>query len=198
MDGARTRSQRDPRLAADPRLRELRRDRLVTRVLRAGDVLRRRARAARCSVGARHHDLRHRRCLRRRPQRELARRLAPSQGHRTCASASSSRRRRSTRWTRAPITGLSRARIQRQVETSLTRLGLERIPLYMAHDRDPGRAARGDAAGVRRSGAGREGRRRRRVQLRRGRARRGARDLAARGAGPLRVGAELVLAPRAG
>ncbi len=34
--------------------------------------------------------------------------------------------------------GLSRARIQRQVETSLTRLGLERIPLYMAHDRDLG------------------------------------------------------------
>jgi aryl-alcohol dehydrogenase-like predicted oxidoreductase len=34
--------------------------------------------------------------------------------------------------------GLSRARIRRQVETSLTRLGLDRIPLYMAHDRDLG------------------------------------------------------------
>ena len=34
--------------------------------------------------------------------------------------------------------GLSRSRIHRQVETSLTRLGLERIPLYMAHDRDLG------------------------------------------------------------
>jgi aryl-alcohol dehydrogenase-like predicted oxidoreductase len=34
--------------------------------------------------------------------------------------------------------GLSRARIHRQVESSLTRLGLERIPLYMAHDRDLG------------------------------------------------------------
>jgi aryl-alcohol dehydrogenase-like predicted oxidoreductase len=34
--------------------------------------------------------------------------------------------------------GLSRARIHRQVETSLTRLGLDRIPLYMAHDRDLG------------------------------------------------------------
>lgn len=34
--------------------------------------------------------------------------------------------------------GLSRARIRRQVESSLTRLGLERIPLYMAHDRDLG------------------------------------------------------------
>jgi aryl-alcohol dehydrogenase-like predicted oxidoreductase len=33
--------------------------------------------------------------------------------------------------------GLSRARIVRQVETSLARLGLERIPLYTAHDFDP-------------------------------------------------------------
>ena len=34
--------------------------------------------------------------------------------------------------------GLSRERILRQVETSLERLGLERIPLYMAHEPDPG------------------------------------------------------------
>jgi aryl-alcohol dehydrogenase-like predicted oxidoreductase len=33
--------------------------------------------------------------------------------------------------------GLSRHRIQRQIESSLTRLGLERIPLYMAHAADP-------------------------------------------------------------
>lgn len=33
--------------------------------------------------------------------------------------------------------GLSRGRIRRQVESSLRRLGLERIPLYMAHDFDP-------------------------------------------------------------
>ena len=33
--------------------------------------------------------------------------------------------------------GLSRARLRRQVETSLERLGLERIPLYTAHDFDP-------------------------------------------------------------
>jgi aryl-alcohol dehydrogenase-like predicted oxidoreductase len=32
--------------------------------------------------------------------------------------------------------GLSRTRVRRQIETSLARLGLERIPLYMAHDRD--------------------------------------------------------------
>ena len=33
--------------------------------------------------------------------------------------------------------GLSRQRIRRQVESSLERLGLERIPLYMAHAFDP-------------------------------------------------------------
>ncbi len=33
--------------------------------------------------------------------------------------------------------GLSRARIRRQVETSLQRLGLERLPLYLAHAFDP-------------------------------------------------------------
>jgi aryl-alcohol dehydrogenase-like predicted oxidoreductase len=33
--------------------------------------------------------------------------------------------------------GLGRARIRRQLHTSLERLGLERVPLYMAHDFDP-------------------------------------------------------------
>jgi aryl-alcohol dehydrogenase-like predicted oxidoreductase len=33
--------------------------------------------------------------------------------------------------------GLSRARIRRQAHTSLERLGLERVPLYMTHDWDP-------------------------------------------------------------
>jgi aryl-alcohol dehydrogenase-like predicted oxidoreductase len=33
--------------------------------------------------------------------------------------------------------GLSRGRIRRQVEASLGRLGIERIPLYLAHDFDP-------------------------------------------------------------
>jgi len=33
--------------------------------------------------------------------------------------------------------GLAGRRIRRQIETSLERLGLERIPLYMAHDHDP-------------------------------------------------------------
>ena len=54
-----------------------------------------------------------------------------------CATASSSRPRRSTRWPRAPTTASARARIRRQVETSLGRLGVERIPLYLAHDFDP-------------------------------------------------------------
>jgi aryl-alcohol dehydrogenase-like predicted oxidoreductase len=33
--------------------------------------------------------------------------------------------------------GLARARIRRQIDTSLARLGLERVPLYLAHDYDP-------------------------------------------------------------
>lgn len=33
--------------------------------------------------------------------------------------------------------GLGRARVRRQLHTSLGRLGLERVPLYMAHDFDP-------------------------------------------------------------
>ena len=33
--------------------------------------------------------------------------------------------------------GLARTRIRRQVETSLERLGVDRIPLYLAHDFDP-------------------------------------------------------------
>ena len=33
--------------------------------------------------------------------------------------------------------GLSRGRIRRQIATSLERLGLDRLPLYMAHDFDP-------------------------------------------------------------
>jgi len=33
--------------------------------------------------------------------------------------------------------GLSRSRIRRQIDTSLRRLGVERLPLYLAHDFDP-------------------------------------------------------------
>ena len=38
--------------------------------------------------------------------------------------------------------GLAGDRIRRQVESSLERLGLERLPLYMAHDFDPERRRR--------------------------------------------------------
>ncbi len=34
--------------------------------------------------------------------------------------------------------GLGRARVKRQAQSSLERLGLERLPLYLAHDFDPG------------------------------------------------------------
>ena len=90
-----------------------------------------------CRLGARDHDVRHRGRLRRRAQREPG-------------SASGSRRR-------APLSsdaitietktfnpmdagedrGLSRQRIARQLETSLERLGVERVALYMAHAPDP-------------------------------------------------------------
>ena len=93
--------------------------------------------------------------------------------------------------------GLSRRRIRRQVESSLQRLGLERIPLYMAHAPDPDTPVEETLTRVRRARARGHGRRRRGVQLLGRRARRGARDLEARRARPLRVGAELVLAARA-
>ena len=94
--------------------------------------------------------------------------------------------------------GLGRARIRRQIETSLRRLGIERVALYLAHDFDPDDAAGGDAAGVRRPRRARQGRRRRRVELHRRAARRGARAVRARGAAAVRVGAERLLAARPG
>ena len=89
-------------------------------------------------LGSRHHDLRHRRRVRRRAQRDAA-------------SASGSRRREADvrdrhrdrdedvqpDGRRARITASGRARIRRQIETSLARLGVERVALYLAHDFDP-------------------------------------------------------------
>ena len=63
-------------LASHPRLRQLRRDRLVTRVLRAGRLDRGRLCRHGRSVGGRHHDVRYRRRLRRRSQRVVHRRMA--------------------------------------------------------------------------------------------------------------------------
>ena len=67
----------------------------------------------------------------------LDRRVARDKGRR-CATRSPSRRRRSTRWKRAHDHGLSRARIRRQLETSLQRLGRRaRRPLPRARRSTP-------------------------------------------------------------
>ena len=148
-------------------------------------------------LGARHHDVRHRGRVRRRAQRDLDRRVARDEGRRPSATRSSIETKTFNPMDAGADHGLSRRRIRRQIETSLERLGVERVPLYMAHAFDAGHAAGGDARGVRRARSRGQGRRGRRVELRRRAARRGGRDLGARGADALRVGAELVLAPRA-
>ena len=76
------RPQRRRGVAHHPRLRQLRRHRLVPGVLRRGRDRGRGARAARCGVGSRDHDLRHGRRLRRRPQRVVPRQLAALAGAR--------------------------------------------------------------------------------------------------------------------
>ncbi len=70
-----------------------------------------------------------------------------------------------------------------------------RLPLHRARLR-PGRPTGGDDPRVRRARPRRQGRRDRRIQLHRGPARGGGRDQRARGPRALRVGPELVLAPR--
>ena len=99
---------------------------------------------------------------------------------------------------RARTTACRGHRIRRQIETSLERLGRRAGRAVHGARARREHAARGDAARVRRARARRQGRRRRRVQLHRRAARRGGRDLGARGPHALRVGAELVLAPRPG
>ena len=51
--------------------------------------------------------------------------------------ASCSPRRSSTRWETGRAAGLAPDRVRRQVETSLERLGVGRIDLYLAHEPDP-------------------------------------------------------------
>ena len=94
--------------------------------------------------------------------------------------------------------GLSRARIERQLESSL-RAARRRPsrPLPRARVR-PRHAAGGDPVHVRRARPGGEGSRRRRIQLHGRATRGGGRDRRARGSRPLRMGAELLLAPRGG
>ena len=84
-------------------------------------------------MGDRRRPLRHGRRLRRRAQRVVDRRL----GTRDRATGPGSPRRPSTRWRTAPTGGWRRERVLRQVETSLTRLGVERIDLYLTHEPDP-------------------------------------------------------------
>ncbi len=94
--------------------------------------------------------------------------------------------------------GLGRKRIHRQLESSLARLGVERVTLYLAHDFDPDtpqeetlqafdelrRAGKIAAVG--------------RLELHRRATRGGARAVRAGGARALRMGAERLLAARAG
>ena len=94
--------------------------------------------------------------------------------------------------------GLGRARIRRQIETSLRRLGVERVGALSRARLRPGHAAGGDAGGVRRPRSGGQGRRDRCVELHRRAARGGARARRARAPTALRVGAERLLAPRSG
>ena len=92
--------------------------------------------------------------------------------------------------------GLARRRILRQIDASLQRLGLERIPLYMAHDHDPDTpveetlAAFDELVRAGKVGASAPPTSRPSSSPRR-------RALGARRARALRVGPELVLAPRA-
>ena len=125
-------------------------------------------------MGARDHDLRHGRRLRRRAQRDLDRRMARDEGR---GRPGSDRDRDEDL---QPDGGGRRprsraARIRRQIETSLRRLGVERVALYLAHAFDPETPQEEtlEAFGeLVRSGQGRRGRR---LELLRRAARRGAR-----------------------
>ncbi len=91
-------------------------------------------------LGGRDPLVRHRRCLRRRAQRALHRRLARPARNPTGSTL--------TTKVFNPVggdptdQGLAPDRIRRQVEGSLDRLGVDRIDLYLAHDPDPDDAAR--------------------------------------------------------
>ena len=78
--------------------------------------------------------VRHRRRVRRRPQRDVHRRVDSRAKART---GSGSRRRPSTRWPKARITASLRLGCGGRSSTSLRRLGVERVDLYLAHAWDP-------------------------------------------------------------
>ena len=146
---------------------------------------------------ARDHDVRHRGRLRRRTQRDLDRRVARDEGLR-CARRDHDRDEDvQPHGRRASDRGLVAASDPRQIETSLRAAGRRACrALHGARASTTRRPSRRRCRRLRRARARGEGRRRRRVELHRGAARGGGRDLGARGAHALRVGAELVLAAR--
>ena len=111
--------------------------------------------------------LRHGRRLRRRSQRDGRSGAGSRAGGQRFASASSSRRRSSTPWRAArPTRALAPDRIRRQVEASLSRLGAERLDLYLIHEPDPDTPLERDARGARRARPRRQGGASRREQRR--------------------------------
>ena len=113
-------------------LRELRRRRLGAGVLRPGPERAGGDRADGRRLGAGDHPLRHRRRVRRRPQRGAIGRWIKARGVRPALTTK----------TYNPMDtgadhGLAPARINRQFESSLERLGVDRVELYLAHEFDP-------------------------------------------------------------
>ena len=92
--------------------------------------------------------------------------------------------------------GLARARIHRQIDESLGRLGLERVALYFAHDFDPDVPQEETLRAFDDARARGQDRRRRCFELQRRTARGGGRALGARGPDALRGRPEFVLASR--
>ena len=133
---SRPRPQRDRRLAPHPRLRQLRRDRLVAGLLRRGRDGGRGARAARRGVGGRDHHVRHGRRLRWRSERGVHRQLAAAKG--------GAERERIVLTTKTfnPMDERRRPRSRARADPAATR-GEPRaarrrgVDLYLAHEMDP-------------------------------------------------------------
>ena len=147
-------------------------------------------------LGARDHDVRHRRRVRRRTERDLDRRVARGEGRRRSRR---DRRRdedvQSGRGGRRPRSR-RRAHPRGRSTRASTRLGLERVALYFAHDFDPDTPQEETLRAFTELVRSRQDRSGRRLELHRRAARRGGRAVRARGPRPLRGRPELVLAPR--
>ncbi len=149
-------------------------------------------------LGRGDHDLRHRRRLRRRPQRDLHRRVARDEGRRRPRpdrdrdeDVQPDGRRRRPRSRPGPDPPPDR------VEPA-NASGSSRVGLYLAHDFDPDTPQEETLQAFDDLVAVGQGRRGRRLELQRRATRGGARALGARRAASLRVGAERLLAPRSG